>query len=127
LSWDDNNSDWEDYEDPDELDVVLEARFRNNDIANGETILTITDAEKDQATQQAVMRRREQLELLSLKASYTYWHQAIYSLKAKVTLLLQFPLTSIRCALHPRFLKTFPKNVMRVCKLPITYLHFTNN
>ena len=51
MSWDNNNSDWEDYEDLDKLDIVLEARFRNNNIANRETILTITNVEKDQAIQ----------------------------------------------------------------------------
>ncbi len=38
MRFDDDNSDWEDYEDPDELDVVLESRYRQDDVANGEVL-----------------------------------------------------------------------------------------
>ena len=38
MRFDDDNSDWEDYEDPDELDVILESRYRQDDVANGEVL-----------------------------------------------------------------------------------------
>ena len=36
--WDDGDMSWEPYEDLDELDVVLEARLRDDDLQNGEKI-----------------------------------------------------------------------------------------
>ena len=38
MRFDNDNSDWEDYKDLDELDVVLESWYRQDDIANREVL-----------------------------------------------------------------------------------------
>ena len=108
--------------------MVLETRFRNNNAANGEKlpgnssktlvacilifIAIITTTEKDTATQRLSSLYRQELQKIEFKSLYTYWNQAIFSLKKKVLLLNSFPITNLRSAMHPKIIKLLSKTTL---------------
>jgi hypothetical protein len=123
--------DWEDYEDPDELDVVLESRYRQDDAANGEvlngkyfyiaiviiliSIVNLSPEEEQAAAQYASESFRRRYNILQFRALHRHWNNAIHSLKRKMILLNGFPITSLRTAFHPRIISMLSKRTLQVC------------
>ena len=131
MRFDDDNSDWEDYEDPDELDVVLESRYRQDDAANGDvlngkhfytvmavvltSIVNLSPEEEQAAAQYASESFHRRYKILQFRALYRHWNDAIYSLKRKMTILNGFPITTLRAAFHPRIISMLSKHTLQVC------------
>jgi hypothetical protein len=131
MRFDDDNSDWEDYEDPDELDVVLESRYRQDDVANGEAlngkyfnvvmviilmpIVNLSPEEEQAAAQYASESFRRRNDILQFRALHRHWNNAIHSLKSKILLLNGFPMTALRTAFHPKIISMLSKRTLQVC------------
>jgi hypothetical protein len=131
MRFDDDNSDWEDYEDPDELDVVLESRYRQDDVANGEVLngkyfdvamvimlmsaVNLLPEEEHAAAQYVSESFRRRNSILQFRALHRHWNNAIHSLKRKIILLNGFPMTTIRTAFHPRIISMLSERTLQVC------------